>query len=207
MKLLTLSKNDSVIECGCGVGDFLPYLTSSCDFVCGFDISFSSVKLGKATGASLVVSDADNIPFKSGTFDAAVVKGALHHFPDVLFALTEIRRILRKGGVLVLAEPIGDTRLNHSLRSRLSSKDERWFQTQQLLEYLNRSGFQIISVDPKTYFAVGLAILLRRILSKIRGPNSLISSVVKLIIASEKIFLIPFLQKHSLAIMVSCMNP
>lgn len=47
----------------------------------------------------------DQMPFKSGSIDALVLKDTLHHLPDVELFLTEANRVLRVGGRIVIFEP------------------------------------------------------------------------------------------------------
>jgi SAM-dependent methyltransferase len=49
---------------------------------------------------SVVVADVGELPFETGSFDAVVSSFALQLVPDRLAALSEIRRVLRPGGML-----------------------------------------------------------------------------------------------------------
>lgn len=64
----------------------------------------------KAQGLSLTVpfavADAEDLPFKSGSFDAVVGTGVFCCVPDQLRGFGEVRRVLKKGGKVVLMEHI-----------------------------------------------------------------------------------------------------
>jgi SAM-dependent methyltransferase len=47
----------------------------------------------------------DEIPFKSGSIDALVLKDSLHHLADVELFLNEAYRVLRVGGRIVVFDP------------------------------------------------------------------------------------------------------
>lgn len=54
----------------------------------------------------LARADGEVLPYRSDAFDLVIARGALHHLPDPVAGLTEMRRVLRDGGaVVVLAEP------------------------------------------------------------------------------------------------------
>ena len=76
------------------------------------DLSAAMVERTRANAARagvtipLTQADAESLPYAENSFDLVVARGALHHVPDPLRALQEIRRVLEPGGTaIVLAEP------------------------------------------------------------------------------------------------------
>lgn len=56
----------------------------------------------------MICADANNLPFKSGTFPFVFVYESLHHFPHPKPVLQELLRVLAPQGILLIgAEPIG----------------------------------------------------------------------------------------------------
>lgn len=98
-----------VLEYGCGGGsDALSYLRRSCD-VTFVDIVPGNVSAAKeriaaagyaSTSRGLVIDESDRIPLPSGLFDVASAHGVLHHIPDPLPVLRELRRLLKPRGKL-----------------------------------------------------------------------------------------------------------
>jgi len=52
------------------------------------------------------VGSAYSLPFENGAIDAAMCFLMLHHLEDMKYALFEIKRVLRKGGILIAVEPL-----------------------------------------------------------------------------------------------------
>jgi ubiquinone/menaquinone biosynthesis C-methylase UbiE len=53
-------------------------------------------------------ADAAALPFVDGSFDVVVSRFALHHFEDPAVQIAEMRRVLRPGGRLAVADLISD---------------------------------------------------------------------------------------------------
>lgn len=53
---------------------------------------------------SLRLGSADDLSFPDDSFDRALAVNSFHHWPDSHTGLTEIRRVLKPGGLLVIAE-------------------------------------------------------------------------------------------------------
>ena len=69
------------------------------------DVSPAVVGQAQGSGAALAVLDVRALPFRSGAFDGVLSTSTLDHFDDpadLATSLTELRRVLRDGGVLVL---------------------------------------------------------------------------------------------------------
>jgi ubiquinone/menaquinone biosynthesis C-methylase UbiE len=69
----------------------------------------------------LVVADAEALPFAAGAFDLAVSSSSFHYWPSPREGLSEIYRILRRGGVLVITDWCDDY-----LACKLCDRVLRW---------------------------------------------------------------------------------
>lgn len=96
-----------VIDIGCGSGTFTELLRNAGCNVTGLDISTKLVAVGlaKHPGLDLIEGDAENLPFEDNTFDAALLSGLVHHFPDPRRLAAETRRVLRPGGRFMAFDP------------------------------------------------------------------------------------------------------
>ncbi len=96
----------SVLEVGCGAGfDAYDFCRSGARYT-GMDITPENPRRTRAHLAlygltpALIRADAEDLPFRSGTFDVVFSNGVLHHTPDIGRSLREARRVLRTGGDL-----------------------------------------------------------------------------------------------------------
>ena len=97
--LVGAGPGDLVLDAGCGNGRPLALLGDTGCTAVGLDLSPG---MAATTGhPSIVVGDVQRLPFPDGTFDAAVALMMLYHVPDVSRASSELRRVVRRGGVVV----------------------------------------------------------------------------------------------------------
>ncbi len=104
-----LRENDRILELGCGnggmwVGHALPagaelILT---DFSEGM-LDSARANVGGREGISFRQVDIQQIPYADGSFDAVIANMMLYHVPDLAKALSEVRRVLKPGGVFYCA--------------------------------------------------------------------------------------------------------
>jgi ubiquinone/menaquinone biosynthesis C-methylase UbiE len=62
---------------------------------------------GRGADGQLLLADAGALPLRDGTLDAVFAAGLLSHFVDRAAAVTELARVTRPGGLLVVFHPIG----------------------------------------------------------------------------------------------------
>jgi ubiquinone/menaquinone biosynthesis C-methylase UbiE len=109
----------SVLDYGCGRGRSSIDLLSRGAKVCGIDIS--PVYISEANQAakqkgypdnqySFREMDAHRLKIGDNTFDMVLGEGILHHL-NISAALTEIHRVLKTGGRLIMIEPLADNPL------------------------------------------------------------------------------------------------
>ncbi|HET7291253.1 MAG TPA: class I SAM-dependent methyltransferase [Vicinamibacteria bacterium] len=99
-----------VLEIGCGRGGGAAYLLQErpgLEYL-GLDLSTEHVcacrrRLASLPLARFAVADAARLPVPSACFDAALSVEACHHFEDLDAFYGEVARVLRRGGVLLLA--------------------------------------------------------------------------------------------------------
>ena len=63
----------------------------------------AKTNLGEKSGVEFRVIDIQNIPFEDESFDVVIANMMLYHVPDMNRGLTEVRRVLKKGGAFYCA--------------------------------------------------------------------------------------------------------
>lgn len=101
--------NSKVLDIGCNSGEFMRLLRDKkgCK-VSGAEISVSMIDICKAKGLNVVLCDADKLPFPDESFDVVILMEVLEHFHEPVPYLQEIRRVLKKDGILLGSCPHAD---------------------------------------------------------------------------------------------------
>jgi ubiquinone/menaquinone biosynthesis C-methylase UbiE len=98
-----------VLEIGCGRGGFAARLAASGGRVTGADYSSSAVAVAASSfpdcGVTWVVEDIQKLSFGDATFDYAFSCETIEHVPDPRRALSELSRVLKPDGTLILTAP------------------------------------------------------------------------------------------------------
>lgn len=104
-----LPTNSVVFEVAGGDGNDAQKLIKNGLKVIQTDISLGMVKIAKSNFLNstieqdgFIVCDAERLPCKSGSVDAIMIVGALHHLPSPETFFIEASRALRPGGLLII---------------------------------------------------------------------------------------------------------
>lgn len=102
-----------VLDAGTGTGRFAIYLAQKGINVVAIDSSTEMVKVAQKKAEregcqqriQFIVSDIENLPFKDKSFDGVCCIIVLIHFLCREYAITELLRVLKPGGIVVLDVP------------------------------------------------------------------------------------------------------
>jgi ubiquinone/menaquinone biosynthesis C-methylase UbiE len=114
------------LDAGTGAGFFLPTLSLLTHTVIGIDMSpvlrFTREMLDKRSihNVHLYIADLLHLPFSSDTFDLIVCLSVIEHIPDPTAAFTEMGRVLKNDGVLIVGFPL-EHALYHFCKSLCST--------------------------------------------------------------------------------------
>ncbi|GHE61538.1 methyltransferase [Streptomyces spiralis] len=111
---LGLREGDRVLDAGCGTGRALPPLRAAVGAsgtVVGADLTpamlQAAARAGRDKDGHLLLADVGALALRSGAFDAVFAAGLIAHLPQPSENLRELRRVVRRGGLLALFHPIG----------------------------------------------------------------------------------------------------
>ncbi len=121
-----LSEKPRILDLCCGTGYLAKDLSTLGDYA-GVDFAPSMIRHCSVTfpKSKFLVGDAEELPFKSSTFDAVVCFWSFHHFLYPEKALDEMKRVLKPNGIVVIAT-FKDAKLNLMAKLADITSDSYW---------------------------------------------------------------------------------
>ena len=102
-QILSELKPEIALDIACGSGRYFEVIRKECNEYIGLDISSTSLRIAKDFhGGAVIQGDAENLPFKSATFDFVSFINALCHFKEPLRPISEVHKILCPKGYCIL---------------------------------------------------------------------------------------------------------
>lgn len=224
--LRRLPAGSLILELGCGLGnDGLELLRS------GYNVVETDIAPGELSEAKKmhdregfsgdcahILSDAENLPFKDGSFDAVFMVAALHHLPNPEAALREVKRVLRPGGVFVVGTepntwqhktiyPVGNFFLKLVFRllgkenkaiEHVSEADQETegFSGDELIKMFSDAGFSHWELKPAGYLTAAIFFITTEF-SNLIGRNIKLFPLEKLLLPVDAMLgKIGFFQKY-----------
>lgn len=106
-----IDSQSTVLDIACGTGEFERLLLGKnpTQRITGIDISEKMLDIAKEkyrvySNVEFHQTSANSLPFASHTFDVAVCANAFHYFEQPLVALSEIKRVLKPNGKLIILD-------------------------------------------------------------------------------------------------------
>ncbi len=109
-EILDSIKYESVIDIGCGDGELFSLIKKNSKYT-GVDISPTQLKSFKNSLNStsnmpvLIEADVSSLPLETNSFDVAIACDVLEHVIDPLVVINEIKRVVKKGGYVIIGIP------------------------------------------------------------------------------------------------------
>lgn len=129
-----INSGDQVLDVGCGAGvdSILASMMAGPDgSVVGLDIvpemlheAETNLKLTNLANVTFKKAAGEKLPLPDDIFDVVISNGVINLIPDKESALTEMVRVLKQGGRLMMADQVASGSVQKDLEARLTS----WFQ-------------------------------------------------------------------------------
>lgn len=139
-----LPRGLSVADIGTGTGGMLPYLSEIADRITAVDLSTQMLRRARARAKSLgienvefVKADLEALPLDDASVDTAFAALVLHHAERPARALSEMARIVREGGTLVVTDLCA-----HGHEWLREEHGDIWlgFGRDEIIEHMQRAG-------------------------------------------------------------------
>lgn len=138
-----ISPSCTILDLGCGRGDFVRFLVESGFSASGVDISAEAINSAKERAPKCtfsVLNEDQTIPHDSGKYDAVWSTEVLEHVFDIHQHLSEVNRVLKDQGIYILTTPFHG-RLKNSLIA-LTKFDSHFDPEGGHIRFFDRAGLQ-----------------------------------------------------------------
>ena len=129
------------IEIGVGTGRFAQPL----GIVHGVEPSENMAAIAEKRGIKVIIAVAEDLPIESGSYDFALLVTTVCFLSDIPKAFSEIHRILRPSGHIILAIIDKNSELGKTYEAKKEQsafyKDAHFHSTEELTAQLKESGF------------------------------------------------------------------
>ena len=129
-----INQGEQILDIGCGAGVdtiLAAIIVGSKGTVVGVDIvpemiarAESNLQLMDLGNVNFQKVSGEKLPFSDDTFDVVISNGVINLIPDKEAAMSEIIRVLKPGGRLMVADQIAAGSVQKELKARLAN----WFQ-------------------------------------------------------------------------------
>ena len=114
---MEIKPSHRVLELGCGAGFLAQHIAPHCKYI-GVDMTESLIKKHiKLLGNSVLLAEADDIPFKDNYFDMSISYSVFHYFPDKEYFNKVMKELLRvtKRRIFIGDLPLESNDISHLL--------------------------------------------------------------------------------------------
>lgn len=151
----------SILDVGCATGLFLDRFFMGEDWrACGVDLSPTAVRIARKKGIQVWQGDLHQAQFPETSFDVITMLDAFYYLPRPRVTLSELFRILKEDGSLILELPMATSRIwrmssrlgkavTRSHGSVLENSDHLFYYTPRAISHLlTTCGFQVEKIVP-----------------------------------------------------------
>lgn len=169
---LRIPEGGRLIDVGCGTGNGLIIFHKRFGVsAVGVDVSSGMLDLARAKiercdlPIELHLMDGETLPFDDGSFDAGVSFEVLEHTPHPARLLSELARVVKRGGTVIVTTPNTLWEPVHWLAARTdlhhSEGPHRDVSRREILEGLSSAGLRLVAERTAVLVPAGPVVLVR----------------------------------------------
>jgi ubiquinone/menaquinone biosynthesis C-methylase UbiE len=206
VKYIPKGKKVNILDIGCGTGILFELLKEEgFNFkYTGVDLSESMINVGKKRypGIDLRVMDSENLEFDDKSFDVVFMRSVLHHLPNPVQALKEMKRVSQ--GMIIVSEPLRNV-LTEFPRWTLKKVTNHFdpehthFSTKQLRKFFRETDISSYKIQHFGYLAYPWGFTDILPFAKIM-PLSLLKVLFKTDLLISKVPLVNYFSWHSIIV-------
>jgi 2-polyprenyl-3-methyl-5-hydroxy-6-metoxy-1,4-benzoquinol methylase len=149
-KVSHLVATGRVLDVGCATGFFLEVVVAAGWDVYGVELSEYAAGVARRTfGERVFHGTLEQARFSDGMFDLVTLSDLLEHIPDVRGFLSEVRRVLRPGGIVQIVTPDVASLSSRVMGRRWSHYNQEhlhYFSRTTVVQLLSENGFKAESL-------------------------------------------------------------
>lgn len=162
-------KGKTVLDLACGTGygsEIL--LLAGAKKVFGGDISEAAIKYAKKNysrpGLNFLIMNAENIPLEDNSIEVVVSFETIEHLPNYEKFLSEVKRVLKKGGTFICSSP---NKLVNSpfTKKPLNKYHFKEFKLKELKKIFEDCGIKIKSIYGQSFFYTSLFFYVKKFMA------------------------------------------
>jgi len=159
--VLAQQKNKGILlDIGCGTGDFLAAVKSSGWQVKGYEPNEKARKIALQKDVELTDSTED---LKDNSVDVITMWHVLEHVPDVKAQITELKRLVKPGGTIIIAVPNYKSFDAHHYQNHWAAYDvprHLWhFSKKSIQSLFAAQGLELVQVKPMWFDSFYVSLL------------------------------------------------
>lgn len=153
-------KPKMILDAGCGSGVYLLHFTDFADKIYGIDFSEIACRMARQNTKqfnNITIKRMDltkKLDFQDSSFDFILCSEVLEHIKDDKFTLSELKRILKPNGLILITGPNFTFLSVEYLRHKLFYKDPTHYHNYSIFEWslLLSQFFKLIRIKTMTHY-------------------------------------------------------
>jgi demethylmenaquinone methyltransferase/2-methoxy-6-polyprenyl-1,4-benzoquinol methylase len=162
-----IEDGDYVVKVGCGTGFTTEEIVSRVgeQNVVAVDLTPEQMRkaIAKFPSVNFLRGDAENLPFKDNTFDAAVSAGSIEYWPNPQKGIAEMARVTKSGGRVVILAP---RKPSNPLVRKFAESIMLFPSTQQCVLWFTKAGLEdirYVEMGPYSFWSKLVVIISGRV--------------------------------------------